>query len=363
MIKNLAIESGNKIRIKDIAKLAGVSVGTVDRVLHNRGQVAEESRAKIQHILDELNYEPNILARSLASKRSYVFVTLLPEFIKSAGEYWEAPYRGIEKAWREIADYNIAIKSLFFNQFNVSSFNEKVAELLSLQPDAVVLAPIFIEQTIQLCKQLDDKGIRYTFIDSNIEGANNLAYFGQHSYQSGYLAARLLESGLSEGSQIAIFIPDGENMSNQAQSRENGFMAYFKDKGILDRYRFLKCKYDINSETRREEQMVRFFKMNNPVAAALVFNSRVYEIARVIEHHDMRDIKLLGYDLLKENEAFLRKDVITFLIAQRPEEQGNQSITSMFNSLVFKKEVVKNQYIPIDILTKENLEYYINFTK
>lgn len=363
MIKILAIESGNKIRIKDIAKLAGVSVGTVDRVLHNRGQVAEESRAKIQQILDELNYEPNILARSLASKRSYVFVTLLPEFLMNAGEYWEAPYRGIEKAWREIADYNIAIKSLFFNQFDVSSFNEKVAELLSLQPDAVVLAPIFIEQTIQLCKQLDDKSIRYTFIDSNIEGANNLAYFGQHSYQSGYLAARLLESGLSEGSQIAIFIPDGENMSNQAQSRENGFMAYFVEKDIVMHYRFLKCKYDVNDETKREEQMVRFFEENNTVSAALVFNSRVYEIARVIERHGMKGIKLLGYDLLSENAAFLRKDVITFLIAQRPEEQGYQSITSMFNSLLLKKEVTKNQYIPIDILTKENLEYYINFTK
>ncbi len=331
--------------------------------MHNRGQVAEESREKIQRIVEELNYQPNILARSLASKKSYVFVALLPEFGKYAGEYWEAPYRGIERAWKEIADYNIAIKSLFFNQFDQASFKEKVAELLTLQPDAVVLTPTFIEETVLLCQQLDERNIRYTFIDSNIEGVNNLAYFGQHSYQSGYLAARLLESGLIEGSRIAIFTPAGETLSNQAISRENGFMAYFKEKGVTKRYQFLQCKYDVHSESKREQQMVKFFEMNNPVSAAVVFNSRVYEIARVIEDHKMKGIKLIGYDLLKENEAFLRKDIITFLIAQRPEEQGYQSITSLFNSLLLKREVVKNQYIPIDILTKENLEYYINFTK
>lgn len=358
-----AIESGIKIRIKDIAKLAGVSAGTVDRVLHNRGQVAEESRVKIQRILEELDYQPNILARSLASKKNYVFVTLLPEFNRNAGEYWEAPFLGIEKAWKEIADYNVVIKSLFFNQFELSSFNDKVAELLEISPDAVVLAPTFVEESVQLCHQLDERGIPYSFIDSNIEGVNNLAYFGQHSYQSGYLAARLLESGLNEGDKIAIFSPAGESSSNQSINRENGFISYFEERKIKKRYQFLTCRYDVNNESTREKQMVKFFGKSTPVSAAVVFNSRVYEIARVIEAHRMQGIKLLGYDLLKENEAFLRKDIITFLIAQRPEEQGYKSINSMFNSLLMKREVIKNQYLPIDILTKENLEFYINFTK
>jgi LacI family transcriptional regulator len=325
--------------------------------------VAEESREKIQRIVDELNYQPNILARSLASKKNYVFVTLLPEFEKNAGEYWEAPFKGIEKAWKEIADYNIAIKNLAFNQFQVSSFMDKVKDLLDIQPDAVVLAPIFIDETIQLCLKLDEKRIPYIFIDSNIEEVNNLAYFGQHSYQSGYLAARLLEPGLAEGSSIAIFNPAGDSLSNQALNRETGFMAYFNEKGITNRYRFCTCKYDVNSDHNREQQMVKFFEHNNPIAAAVVFNSWVYEIARVVEDYAIQGVKLIGYDLLKENEAFLRKDIITFLIAQRPEEQGYQSISTLFNHLLLKREVVKNQYIPIDILTKENLEYYINFIK
>ena len=60
----------DKIRIKDIARLANVSTGTVDRVLHNRGEVSAKSREKVEKVLKEINYQPNIYASALASKKS-----------------------------------------------------------------------------------------------------------------------------------------------------------------------------------------------------------------------------------------------------------------------------------------------------
>ena len=68
-------ENNQKLRIKDIAVLAGVSEGTVDRVLHNRGDVSAKSREAVTKVLDEMNYSPNLLARSLASKKQYRFNT------------------------------------------------------------------------------------------------------------------------------------------------------------------------------------------------------------------------------------------------------------------------------------------------
>lgn len=63
----------SNIRIVDIAKMAGVSVGTVDRVIHNRGRVSEENRKKVQAILEMVHYQPNLMARSLASKKTVSF--------------------------------------------------------------------------------------------------------------------------------------------------------------------------------------------------------------------------------------------------------------------------------------------------
>ena len=59
--------------IKDIARMAGVSAGTVDRVLHNRGDVSPKSKAKVQKVLDEIHYQPNVFAIGLAAKKKYSF--------------------------------------------------------------------------------------------------------------------------------------------------------------------------------------------------------------------------------------------------------------------------------------------------
>ncbi len=72
----------SNIRIVDIAKMAGVSVGTVDRVIHNRGRVSEENRKKVQAILEMVHYQPNLMARSLASKNSIILLPLFRLLLK-----------------------------------------------------------------------------------------------------------------------------------------------------------------------------------------------------------------------------------------------------------------------------------------
>ena len=77
-----------KIRIKDIALKAGVSVGTVDRVLHKRPNVSKEALEKVEKVLKEINYQPNAIASALAYNKRYKFFCLLPKHSSEA--YWEA---------------------------------------------------------------------------------------------------------------------------------------------------------------------------------------------------------------------------------------------------------------------------------
>ena len=90
-----------KVRIKDIAVLAGVSEGTVDRVLHNRGEVSKKSKEAVEKVLKEINYSPNLLARSLASKKHYRFACFIPAY--QPGEYWESIETGFDRAKIEAA--------------------------------------------------------------------------------------------------------------------------------------------------------------------------------------------------------------------------------------------------------------------
>ena len=95
------------IRIKDIALLAGVSKGTVDRVLHNRGKVSREKEQRIRAIMEKLNFKPNVIARSLsiASKKQYIIKAIIPFYTQ--GQYWEFIHDGVKKAADEFLNYNI----------------------------------------------------------------------------------------------------------------------------------------------------------------------------------------------------------------------------------------------------------------
>ncbi|MDR1523787.1 MAG: LacI family DNA-binding transcriptional regulator, partial [Tannerella sp.] len=114
-------------RIKDIAAKAGVSAGTVDRVLHNRGRVSEDALKKVRKALEELDYQPNLIARSLASKKACRMITLMPSF--KPGEYWAEVSKGIDKVERELSDYHLQIERKFFNQYDKDSFDALVGEI------------------------------------------------------------------------------------------------------------------------------------------------------------------------------------------------------------------------------------------
>ena len=134
-------KDNSNLRIKDIARMAGVSEGTVDRVLHKRGDVSVKSMNAVNKVLNEFNYTPNILARSLASKKIYRFIYLIPQ--NQPGDYWSTVEKGFEMAMPEFAGYNVTFEKACFNQYDVSSFNEEAAKLLLNLPDAVFIAPIF----------------------------------------------------------------------------------------------------------------------------------------------------------------------------------------------------------------------------
>ncbi len=349
-----------KVRIIDIARMAKVSPGTVDRVLHNRGQVSDEKKEKILSIVEKLHYQPNMIARSLAMKKKFRFVSLLPEY--RSGEYWEAPEKGIDRARIEIHNYNISVEKLYFNQFNAQSFIAASEKLLNANPDAVLIAPTFRNEAALLMEQLHARNVPGVYIDSNTEDDHYLSYFGQHSYQSGYAAARLLENGLPQGAEILIIRTIRlAGTSNQTQRREEGFMAYFQEKGFTDKYRFTHVKLSADNDAENLKEMENIFKKSPHVGAAIMFNSRVYQVADILKKLKIKGIKLIGYDLSGGNVPALKNESVSFLIAQRPEDQGYQGIMALCNRLVFNKEIKRINYMPIDILTKENIDYYINY--
>jgi ABC-type sugar transport system, periplasmic component len=85
-------------------------------------------------------------------------------------------------------------------------------------------------------------------------------------------------------------------------------------------------------------------------------------IADYLEKKEMNDMHLLGFDLLDPNVKALKRGTVSYLIAQRPEMQGYRALRALADYLVFKTEVPMLNYMPMDILTDENIDFYLHFT-
>ncbi|GBU07685.1 transcriptional regulator [Bacteroidales bacterium] len=345
-----------KIKIKDIASLAGVSAGTIDRVLHNRGNVSLETQDKVRKILKEINYSPNLYASALASKKVLSILAVIPQY--KPGDYWEKIEVGIRQGALELSNFKVNIRILYFDQYAVDSFCEIMEEAIASKPDGLLLAPSINSITKKYTQKMDSADIKYIFIDSQIEDANPLAYFGQHSFQSGYLGAKLLFAQNIEIKEMAIFsfYHEGQETNNQISLRMKGFLSYRENKNI--RGKIHRASFLEDDKERNEKIMKTLFLEKTKLGAAVIFTSRAYIVAEFLEKHNIKGIALIGYDMLEKNIACLKRGTISHLIAQRPEEQSYKAIKALSDFLLFKKKANKINYVPIDILMQENIDFY-----
>lgn len=351
---------GKTYRIKDIAELSGVSTGTVDRILHNRGKVSEEAQKKVEKVLKEIDYHPNLIARSLALKKKYRFITLTPSFAE--GEYWAKLSDGIDKAEQELFSYNVEIEHLCFNQYDKSSFDNLIPVIEKSDCQGVIIATLFKESVVQLTQQLDKQEIPYVLIDAFIENTNCIAYYGTNSYDSGYIAGRLLFEQIQPEDNIAVFrfIRKGDMRSTQVMKREEGFRDYLYGHDFLGKIFPVHIHADELNENK--DILDSFFATHEEIQAGIIFNSRAHVLGDYFQQQDTdKRFRLIGYDVIDSNLNYLNSGHITHLIAQRPEVQGFNCVKALFRHLVLKEKVEQINYMPIDILIKENIKYYNNY--
>jgi LacI family transcriptional regulator len=344
------------VRIKDIAKLAGVSPGTVDRVIHKRGEVSEGTRKKVQSILNKSDYKPDIVARALTSKKTYLFSVIMPVSV-NGNDFWQAPEAGIDRALGEVERFGIKINRYLFNQFDRDSFAAKAFDLLADRPDGILFAPVFMDDSIRFIRECQLRKIPVALFNSNIEEEGVKSYIGQDSFQSGYLGARLLKYGLEAPSDVLIInLAARKDNYNHVILRETGFRKYFEDHpepGL--RLHTIDTNHSLDEKLTNElDKSLSQLK----VSGIFVTNSRVYKVAQYLELKQVKNIRLIGYDLLPANIKGLKNSTIDFLFSQRPAEQAYKGIITLFNLAVLNKKVLPVQHMPIDIINKENIDYY-----
>lgn len=346
-----------KIRIKDIAERACVSVGTVDRVLHNRPNVSKPAREKVEKALKEMEYQPNVYASALAYNRSYVFNMLMPQHESEA--YWEEIEQGVKKAIEVRRDFHIDVKFRYYERFDNESFVKCYAECLESKPSGVIIVPVDIETTKVFTNMLHEQQVPFVLLDSYMPDLKPLSFFGQDSFCSGYFAAKMLMLIASGEKDIMIMklMKNGTVTSKQQMNREVGFRHYMHDHfpniNIIELHLPFK-----GTRSEYDAMLDEFFSAHPTIHHCITLNSKAHIVGEYLLRNNRRDIQIMGYDMVAKNAECLRQGSISFLIAQHGYQQGYSCVDTLFKAIVLRKKVQPVNYMPIELLTKENVDFY-----
>ena len=339
------------VTIKEIASLANVSRGTVDKVLNNRPGVKEETKQKVLSIARELNYQPNIIGRVLNLSKDVIRIGIIPT--PEYNPYIQNLLRGVQAAKEEYASFGLELIVRMPLTLEAAELLSLLIEFENMNVSGLALIPIDNPQVIEKINQMKAKGIQIMTFNSELKDIKGFRYIGQDHFKAGMVAAGLMAKLLPEGGDVGVII-SSKTLSCHPD-RLNGFQT-----------RLAECNNRINVVEIRENQDRKedMFKITldyinrypNLSGLYLSGNGNIgvksaLSIARPAQH-----ISIVCHDLSEETEELLNDGIVDFVISQNAYEQGYQIVKLFFDYMIKRQEPESYCYsIPIQIITCELL--------
>ncbi|ONI39794.1 hypothetical protein AN639_10550 [Candidatus Epulonipiscium fishelsonii] len=317
--------------IKEIAKLANVSSATVSRVINNSSYVEEEKRQRVIKVIQETNYIPNKVARSLFKHSSQIIGYIVPSitnpFFNELGRYIE------QIAYQ--SNYHIILCN---SNNNYEAELEYIRNLQAMNVDGLILTTTNTNLKYKTTMPVIS-------IDRGFDYENNLVSIRSDHYTSGYLAAEhLYETGCKNMVFLGPF-----NTISTAKLRLQGYQAFCIENQL--EARSLECGYEFEDGLKAMEILLKKYKNCDGIVCA----NDIVAIAcyKILYNNNLKvpyDIKLIGYDNILSSEQVTP----SLTTIEQPIEEIAKNAMKYMIDIIEKKEIVqKNIVLPVKLIKRE----------
>ena len=333
--------------LAEIAEYANVSVGTVDRVIHNRKGVSEKTKKLINEIIDKYGYQPNPIASQLKSNKPLVIGVLLPD-LETGSDYYKCLVEGMNQAIKQLNPFKIELKLVTFDRTIPGDAIKKSSIFFENSIDALITNPVVPEEHMEIVSKLDDKP--FVYVDTPLMATQPLSTIVQNPYKGGYCAGRIMRM-FQEGGKFACvsMYSSGYNL----QERIRGFTDYIKkDAGstVIDEL------YTGVTNAGFYNFMKDLFERHNDIKGVFVPHAEVNLTAYFLVDQGLKSrVTVIGYDLVEQNRQGLLDGSIDCIIGQRPEQQGLEAVYKLYQYCLLHQQVPARVDMPIDVYFKENI--------
>lgn len=317
--------------IKEIAELAGVSRGTVDRVLNHRGFVNADTEKKVLEIASLLNYQPNKAGMALAAqKKKYVIGILL---FSEENPFFDAVTLGINQKLEELSIYGCTILMRRI-PFDLDAQLKTIDALREEGIHGLILSPYNAPQIQLKIDELWEAGIPCVTVNTDIPNSKRIAYVGSDYLKCGRVAANLLQ--LVGSGIIRLGIVTGSHNILCHEERIHGFSDYVKTNKLPVQIVDIRENGD---DDYQSYDVVSSMLSEHPEINALYFTAAgVFGGCRAIQNSTLqKQPVVITFDAVPSTIEMLKEGIVTATICQHPEEQGARSLALLVDYLLTNK--------------------------
>lgn len=330
------------VTIKEIAELAGVSRGTVDRVLNGRPGVKPETEQRIRAIAEQEGYSPSTAGRILAARKKQLKLAFLicygPEFT-----YFQDVLTAAQEQAEKLRGLGVTVRFYLITRFDRDYLTELLAQVEADEPDGIAALPLDIQPFNDFMGRVTARGIPTVFFNIDGNDASRLCYVGCDYEQAGRVAAGL--TALCTGYRGAV------GLLSLDTSDSDSFTA--RVRGFTDEVRTaypgmtLVNGGEVTLFRHKDyEGAHRLIRSHPELSAVYIVNLGDYQICREVrEAAEDRPLQIITNDLVPAQREMLRQGIISATLSQQPEVQGAMPLQILYDYLALGLPPQRDRYL------------------
>lgn len=337
------------VTLRQIAELAGVSRGTVDRVMNNRGHVNEEVEGRVRQIAAKLGYEPNQAGRALARAKVSVKIGFLIQSVETPTMQTVA--EGAEEAAAKLRSRGLDVVIRKLESLGEQQELDAIEALVKEGIKGLAITPSDSPEIYAALDRVVDLGIPVITVNGDAPRSRRMCFVGMDNAQGGRTAAGLVRSMLPAGGKVLTLSAYPNNHGHRAR-----YVSFAEEMAkIAPDIQLLPLQHCFNRDDYAYELTLRALEEHEDLDVIYVTAHGQHGACEAIEKMG-RKVRVVAYDLTPQNRIDLTENKIEFVIDQNARVQGTQPPQLLYEYLIEGKQPICSQmYTDILIKTRYNI--------
>ncbi len=346
------------LTLKDIAREAGVSLATVDRVLHNRPGVRPDTVRRVKEAIARNSFQPHVAAAELARGRARRFAFVMPSGPNPFMQQIEA-YLGEMAAW--LSARRLGVETIATDVFDPSALAASL-EALSGDYDGVAVVALDHPGVRAAINDLVDAGTKVVTLVSDVPSSRRHHYVGIDNIAAGRTAGALIGRLVGQRSGKVAIVAGSQGLRDHAE-RIFGFnqvmATEFPDLSVLP-------VLEGRDEDERSEQMLaRLFGGHADIVGLYNVGAGTQGVAKALNDKALNDkalsetgrdkVVFVGHDVTALTRRLLLQGLMDAAISQNPGHEARAAVRVLLALARGEPILSEQEKIRIDIVMRDNL--------